>query len=77
MNTWKFENKEQETKMNEPVTKKNCWEKILLIRRDILKITKKEMGDLLGVSESTVSRLERKVTEPRMTLCINWQPCVP
>jgi len=64
MNVWEFENEEQATKMNEPVTKENCWEKILLIRRDIVKITKKEMGNLLGVSESTISRLERKVTDP-------------
>lgn len=60
---WDFEDEEQKDKMLEPLTKQNCGKKLKLIR-EIAGISKRELAGILGVSESTVSRLEKGTTEP-------------
>lgn len=62
-NAWSWKNGEQKKKMEEEITKKNCGEKLKLIR-GILGINRRELAQTLGVRESTIGRLERGITEP-------------
>ena len=60
---WKFSNDKQAAEFKEQVTKENCGEKIRMIR-DLLKIQRRELARIIGVSESTLRRLEEKNTIP-------------
>lgn len=58
---WEFMNDEQETEMLEPITAENCGEKLRLVR-EISGQSRRELGSVIGVSESTIKRLEVKQT---------------
>ncbi len=60
---WKFECGEQKHKMMEDITEDNCGEKLKLIRQ-ISAITQRNLAEILGVSESTIKRLETGDTKP-------------
>ncbi|MHC4574281.1 MAG: helix-turn-helix domain-containing protein [Planctomycetota bacterium] len=60
---WEFETEEQKRDMCEPITQKNCGKKLKLVR-EISGMSRKELAKIIGVSESTVSRLETGKTEP-------------
>ena len=60
---WQFANDEEKEKMLEPITTKNCGEKLILVR-DILDIPRRELAQIIGCSESTLSRIERGVSLP-------------
>jgi DNA-binding transcriptional regulator YiaG len=60
---WKFKDEEQEAKFKEPVTKENCGEKLRLIR-ELLHMSRRELARIIGVSESTLRRLEDGSTLP-------------
>lgn len=60
---WNFKSKKEEAEFKEPVTKGNCWAKLLLIR-ELLKISRREFSRIIGVSEATLRRLEEKDTKP-------------
>lgn len=62
-NIWSFENEKQEKQMNESVTPENCHHKLKLIR-EISGLSRKDLASILGVSESTITRIERKKTVP-------------
>lgn len=60
---WKFESKEQRKKMLEDITEENCHAKLKLIR-DISGMSRRDLAGVLGVSESTIKRLELQSTKP-------------
>lgn len=60
---WEFESPEQEKEMMEPITKENCGKKLKLIR-EVTGKSRRDLAKDLGVSESTISRLETGKTEP-------------
>jgi len=62
-NEWKFSDDKQEAEFKEPVTKENCGKKLCIIR-DLLRIPRRELARVIGVSESTLRRLEEKNTIP-------------
>lgn len=62
-NAWKFESPEQKEKMLEPLTSENCGEKLLLVR-EVSNLTRRELAQVIGCSESTLSRIERGVSVP-------------
>jgi DNA-binding XRE family transcriptional regulator len=61
MSGWEYESEEQKTKMEEKVTVENCGEKLRLIR-DVSGISRRELAEVLGCSEATISRIETKKT---------------
>ena len=60
---WDFVNEEQKQRMLEQVTKENCGEKLALVR-EVSVISRRELARRLGVSESTLRRLETKESDP-------------
>ncbi len=60
---WKFENESQAALMTEDITPENCGEKLKLIRK-VSRLKQKDLAKALGVSESTVARLEKVQTKP-------------
>ena len=60
---WEFENEEQRKEMMEEITEKNCYKKLRLIR-NISGMSRRDLAKVLGVSESTIKRLELKSTKP-------------
>ena len=60
---WNFKDKRQEAEFKEHVTKKNCGAKLRLIR-ELLGISRRELARIIGVSESTLRRLEENNTLP-------------
>jgi len=60
---WEFESDEQKQAMLEPITKKNCGRKLRLVR-DVSGLSREELAKAIGVSESTIYRLERGETAP-------------
>lgn len=61
--SWEFENSDEEAKFKEPITKENCRAKLLLIR-NLLKISRRELARIIGVSEATLRRLEQTDSTP-------------
>ncbi|MBA7609939.1 hypothetical protein ES703_17142 [subsurface metagenome] len=51
------EDEEQKAKLEEPVTKENCGEKLVLIQ-DVTGMSRRGLAKTIGVSESTLRRLE-------------------
>lgn len=62
MGIWEFKDEEQKRELLEPITKENCGKKLLLVR-SVSGLSRRELASTLGVSESTVSRLENETTE--------------
>jgi transcriptional regulator with XRE-family HTH domain len=60
---WNFRTPQEEQEMKEDITEKNCGKKLKLIR-DISGITQRDLAAILGVSESTIKRLESESTKP-------------
>ena len=60
---WEFESEEQKQAMLEPINEANCGAKLKLVR-DVSGISRRELAKVLGVSESTICRLETKKTKP-------------
>ena len=60
---WDFESDEQREAMLEPITPQNCWKKLKLIR-DIAGMSRRDLATVIGVSESTIFRLETRKTLP-------------
>ncbi len=60
---WTFENDEEKDRMTEEVTEENCGKKLKLVRQ-ISGMTQRDLAAVLGVSESTVKRLESGSTKP-------------
>jgi len=60
---WKFKDEKEEAEFKEPVTKENCAAKLRLIMNR-LSISRREMARMIGVSESTIRRLEQEITLP-------------
>jgi DNA-binding XRE family transcriptional regulator len=63
MSEWDYETEEQKTKMEELITPKNCGEKLHLVR-EVSGLSRRDLANSLGCSESTISRLETEKTEP-------------
>src|ERR1039458_5139857 len=63
MSEWDYETEEQKTKMEELITPKNCGEKLRLVR-EVSGLSRRDLANSLGCSESTISRLETEKTEP-------------
>lgn len=61
--SWKFSCEEEKQKMMEDITEENCGEKLKLIRR-VSGMTQRDLATVLGVSESTIKRLETGSTKP-------------
>lgn len=60
---WEFENEKQKEEMCESITQQNCGKKLKLAR-DVTGISRRELAKTLGVSESTISRIETNKTKP-------------
>lgn len=60
---WRFKDKAQEEAFMEPLTPENCGKKLLLVR-DITNLTRRELAQIIGCSESTLSRIERGASLP-------------
>ncbi len=60
---WKFGNEEQRKDMMEDITEENCYRKLKLIR-NVSGMSRRDLAKVLGVSESTIKRLELKSTKP-------------
>lgn len=60
---WDFENEVQKREMLEPITTDNCGQKLKLVR-EISGMSRRDLAQVLGISESTISRLERGETKP-------------
>lgn len=60
---WNFSSEEQKKSMIEDITEDNCGEKLKLIRH-ISGMTQRDLAKVLGVSESTIKRLETRDTKP-------------
>lgn len=60
---WKFRDEKQEAEFKEPVTKENCGAKLRLIR-ELLEMSRRELARIIGVSESTLRRLEEGSSLP-------------
>ncbi len=60
---WTFDSDEQRRAMLEPITKANCGDKLRLVR-DVSGLSRAELAQSLGVSESTIYRLETRQTAP-------------
>ncbi len=61
------EDEEQKAKLEEPVTKENCGEKLVLIR-EVMGISRRHLAKAVGVSESTLRRLEAGLNSEGSTL---------
>jgi DNA-binding XRE family transcriptional regulator len=60
---WEFENEGQKRKMLEAITEDNCADKLKLVRK-VSGLSRRELAKILGMSESTIFRLETKRTKP-------------
>ncbi|MGA2677865.1 MAG: helix-turn-helix transcriptional regulator [Sedimentisphaerales bacterium] len=60
---WEFESEEQKKEMLESITQPNCGKKLKLVR-DLSGLSRRELATVIGVSESTVFRIETKKTLP-------------
>ena len=60
---WEFESEEQKQAMLEEITQENCGKKLKLVR-DVSGLSRKELANVLGVSESTIYRLETGKSKP-------------
>jgi len=60
---WEFESEEQKKEMLEEITQENCGKKLKMVR-DLTGISRRDLAATLGVSESTVFRIETKKTLP-------------
>ncbi|MDE2476586.1 MAG: helix-turn-helix transcriptional regulator [Alphaproteobacteria bacterium] len=60
---WQYESEKQRAEMEEQLTARNCWKKLKLVR-DISGLSRKQLAKLVGVSESTIVRLETQKTLP-------------
>ena len=60
---WEFEDEKQKKEMLEPITPENCGEKLKLIR-EVSGLSRRYLAEVIGVSESTIYRLEKKQTLP-------------
>jgi transcriptional regulator with XRE-family HTH domain len=60
---WKFEDDEQKVEMIETINEKNCGKKLKLVR-DVTGISRSDLAKILGVSLSTITRLETKKSKP-------------
>src|ERR1035441_2133966 len=67
MSEWDYETEEQKTKMEELITPKNCGEKLRLVR-EVSGLSRRDLANSLGCSESTISRLETEKTEPTIDI---------
>ena len=54
---WEYENEEQKQAMEEVITSENCGKKLKLVR-EVSGLSRKELADILGCSETTIFRLE-------------------
>lgn len=54
---WEYENEDQKRVMEELITTANCGQKLKLVR-EVSGLSRKELADILGCSETTVFRLE-------------------
>ena len=63
MDIWEFENDAQKAAMEEIITAENCGAKLKLVR-EISGISRKELANSLGCSESTLMRIETQKSEP-------------
>ncbi len=66
---WDFESEEQRGDMLETITPRNCWKKLKLIR-EITGMSRRDLASVLGVSESTIFRLETQKTLPSNDLML-------
>ena len=60
---WEFESEEQKKEMLEPITQTNCGKKLKLVR-DLSGLSRRELASVIGISKSTVFRIETKKTLP-------------
>ena len=60
---WEFTNEEEREKMTETITPENCGDKLILVRQ-VSGLSRRELAKILGCSESTIVRIERKGTLP-------------
>jgi DNA-binding XRE family transcriptional regulator len=58
-----FETEEQKDLFLEKINQENCGDKLILIRNE-LNMTKRDLAHVLGCSESTISRIENNKTKP-------------
>jgi DNA-binding XRE family transcriptional regulator len=63
MDGMQYESDEQRDAMEEPITLENCGQKLRLLR-DVSGISRRELAQIIGTSETTISRLETKKTTP-------------
>jgi len=60
---WEFESEGQKQAMLEEITQENCGKKLKLVR-EISGLSRRELAKVVGVSESTIFRLETKKSKP-------------
>lgn len=60
---WEFGSDKEREEMMEPITPENCGEKLLLVRK-VSGLSRRELAKVIGCSESTISRIEKKITLP-------------
>lgn len=63
MSDWDFEDDDQRKNFQEPIHTENCGQKLKLVR-EVSGLSRRELADALGCSESTVVRIETKKTLP-------------
>lgn len=63
MSDWDFENEEQEQAFKEAISSENCGDKLKLVR-EVSGLSRKELAQALGCSDSTINRIETKKTLP-------------
>lgn len=63
MDPWDYESEEQKANMEEPITRSNCGVKLRLVR-EVSGMSRRDLAQAIGCSESTISRLETKKTLP-------------
>lgn len=72
MNNLEFKSEEQKQAFTEEISQDNCYSKLILIR-DELNMTKRDLAKVIGCSESTISRIESKKTKPTKDFMIRLQ----
>ena len=59
---WDYESEDQKAAMEEAITPENCGTKLKLVR-EVSGLSRKEMAEILGCSETTIFRLETNKTK--------------
>jgi DNA-binding XRE family transcriptional regulator len=60
---WDYDSEEQKRAMEETITAENCGKKLKLVR-EVSGLSRKELADIIGCSETTVFRLETEKSKP-------------